>query len=488
MVKSIQYFNEISVVVFEKVINDFSKDPKDFAGFVWGLREELRNVGIRMIEETLEEMDAGICRSGFRKESWNIEQHNKRCLLTSLGMVSFRKTLFENKETGERTYLLDRMLGLEKGERISEDAEAEILKEAVETSYRRGGEAASVMDAASKQTVMKKVHGLQFPVQWKEKEEKKEVPYLYVEADEDHVPLQFRQVKGDLKKDKNGRKNNKEIVKLVYVHEGIQPEAPKSKRHKLVNPFYFSEETTGKDNREFWEEVYRYMDKTYDLSKVKKIYVNSDGGAWILAGIRQLRGLVHVLDEYHLNKSIQGMSRHMKDSADDVKDVIRKTIRTGNRKDFEELSERLTTYFEKGNPTEQFVNSRNYIYSNWTAAKYRLKKVEGSIGSSTEGHVSHILAERMSTKAMGWSRKGAGQMARLRVYYKNGGDMLELVRYQKKAQPLAAGAEEVIFSSAEIIRQETVRHDRIAKYYNAMNHSISLQNRKQLYFSSQFWL
>lgn len=56
---------------------------------------------------------------------------------------------------------------------------------------------------------------------------------------------------------------------------------------------------------------------------------------------------------------------------------------------------------------------------------------EGVIGSSTEGHVSHILSSRMSSRPMGWSRKGAAQMAQLRTYYYNGGDMLELVRYQK---------------------------------------------------------
>jgi hypothetical protein len=33
---------------------------------------------------------------------------------------------------------------------------------------------------------------------------------------------------------------------------------------------------------------------------------------------------------------------------------------------------------------------------------------------------------------MGWSRQGAGKMAELRAYYYNGGDMLELGRYQKK--------------------------------------------------------
>ena len=69
---------------------------------------------------------------------------------------------------------------------------------------------------------------------------------------------------------------------------------------------------------------------------------------------------------------------------------------------------------------------------NWTSAKLRLLKESGIEGSSTEGYVSHVLSDRMSSRPMGWSKKGMAKMAELRAYYYNGGDMLELVRYQKE--------------------------------------------------------
>ena len=489
MVKSIQHFNEVSVGIFEQVIQDFCRNPKDFDGFVHGILNELHQIGIRLIRETLEEMDLSICESGFRKEEWNIEAHSKKHLLTSLGDVTFSKTFFENKTTGETGYLLDRVLGLEKNERITEDAEAAMLEEAVQTSYRRGGEHASILDQTSKQTVKRKIHRLQFPQQWKAPEKKKTVEYLYIEADEDHVALQFRQKKGDLQRDENGRKNNNVITKLVYVHEGIKPEAPRSKRHKLVNPYYFAGTAQGKSNEEFWKDVYRYIDAQYDLSKIKKIYVNSDGGGWIRAGMRQIKGLVHVLDEHHLDQSIAGLTTHMKDSREDAEEEIRKEIRRGTKKGFEELTEKLQACFPDGEAGRRFEESRTYILSNWTAARYRLAKVEGVVGSSTEGHVSHVLASRMSTKAMGWSLTGADKMAQLRAYYWNGGDMLDLVRYQKQVMAKAAGAEnEVIYTSSEMIRQEKKRRDELGKYYESIHHSISLQNRKKIYFRSNLFL
>lgn len=56
------------------------------------------------------------------------------------------------------------------------------------------------------------------------------------------------------------------------------------------------------------------------------------------------------------------------------------------------------------------MEGAEYILSNWSAAKVRLK-IRRIPGCSTEGHISHVLSKRMSTAAMGWSRKGADNMA-----------------------------------------------------------------------------
>ena len=133
------------------------------------------------------------------------------------------------------------------------------------------------------------------------------------------------------------------------------------------------------------------------------------------------------------------------------------------------------------------MESGEYILSNWRASVYRLRRPEGVIGSSTEGHVYHVLSGRMSTDPMGWSIRGADRMARLRAYRMNGGDMLELVRYQKQKLPKAAGAEEKYFSAADVIDIRKKRTDIVGKYYDAINHSISLQNKKKFYFQTHIW-
>jgi hypothetical protein len=432
-------------------------------------------------------MNQMLLDSPLRKRNWVVEAHIQKQLITSLGTVTFRKTLFRNKQTGVSEFLLDRVMGLEKHERMTEDAVAKLLKEAVQTSYRRGGEECSLTTEVSKQTVKNKIHQLEFPKNEELPAKKKEVEYLYIDADEDHVSLQFREEKGDLIENENQQKNNCLITKLVYIYEGIEKESPKSKRHRLVNPYYFCGANTGEDNIRFWDEIYEYMDSHYDLDKVKKIYINSDGGSWIKAGMKRIEGITHVLDEFHLEKYLIKLTSHMKDSRSDAMDELRKAIRSQTKKEFEEIVERLKNCLPGETGINRIEEAREYIQSNWTAARLRLKHKDGVVGSSTEGHVSHVLSERMSSRPMGWSVLGASKMAQLRAYDLNRGDMLELVRYQGKELPKAVGAEYDVLSSSQIQLSERNRHGELGKYMEQITHSVSTHNKKIIYFNSHIW-
>ncbi len=160
MVNSIKYFHEECIKKFEKLEDEFMKNPTLMAEYVQGIKNELHELGIIIIKESLENMNQMLIDSPVRKNNWSVESHTVKSLITSLGTVRFRKTLFTNKESGEYEYLLDRILGLERNQRLTEDAEANMLEEAVQTSYRRGGEAASIMTDVSKQTVKNKIHQL----------------------------------------------------------------------------------------------------------------------------------------------------------------------------------------------------------------------------------------------------------------------------------------------------------------------------------------
>ena len=275
----------------------------------------------------------------------------------------------------------------------------------------------------------------------------------------------------------------------MYVYEGIEKEAPKSKRHRLVGRHYFSGVYEGKMNAALWAEIEQYLETHYDLEKVKKIYLNADGGGWIKGGKNRISGLVTVLDEFHLSKYLLKMTGHMLDDAEEARKELRRLIKRGTKESFREYLNTLVAYGETPSAQKRILESGEYILNNWTAARIRLTSREEIKGCSAEGHVSHVLSARMSSRAMGWSRKGADRMCHLRAYYLNGGKMLDLVRYQKEELPVAAGMEEDrILTIREVMTSEKNRNGELGKYADAMRATLSLSTREKLYFRSHIIL
>lgn len=476
MYKSIQQFCEKGIINLDDICANFFEDPTNIAGFVAGVKDEFLRSACEYLSDAFEEMDEQIRNSALRAKEWTVVRRDRKPMLTSIGEICYQKTLYVNKRTGERTYLLDRILGLEEKARMTEDAEAQMLNEAVQTSYRKGGECTSILDSVSKGTVKNHLHVLQFP-RADEANEKKQVRYLYIDADEDHVPLQFIEKKGDIKPKKNGQKYNNVHVKLVYVYEGIEPESPGSDRYRLINPYYFSGVYEEDDNEKLWEEVAEYIEGNYDAENIEKIYLNADGGGWIKGCKRKIDGITEVLDEYHINKYLIKMTSHLYDSADEGKLILRDSIRYDTKVEFRKVVEYIRGY-AKEEDLDRIAEGEKYITGNWMATKIRMQKAKGVVGSSTEGHISHVLAERMSSRPMGWCKKGADRMGRLRAYYWNGGDMLELVRYQKEMRDKARKEKRIL--PGEIIRSCDRKHAPNGKYYDKLQHSIPAMVKKKL--------
>ena len=482
-----QVWEEVEEKLLE-IREDFAKDPSKMAEFERGVHSEFNKLERDFLKRTLEEKDDQSRGSLKRVENWVVVRRDKKELVTIAGTIVFNKTLFKNKRDGHSEYLLDKILGIESHERITDASKAQILEEAVQTSYRRGGDAACASeDKVSKEAVKDILHPLRFPEE-KKAESKKAVDYLYIDADEDHISLQFKEKKGDLEIGENHWKNNCVLGKIVYVYEGIEQDSPKNKRHHLVNPHYFCGVYDGTDNAKLWDTIYNYIDDNYDVTKITKIYLNADGGGWISAGKNRIDGITTVLDEFHMQKYLLKITGHLLDSADDARSKLIKMIYDGKKKAFKSEIENIASYSESESKQKKIKEAGDYILNNWEAARIRVIGKDAVKGCSAEGHVSHILSDRMSSRPRGWSRTGADKMCRLRAYYKNGGDMLDLVRYQKE-EPVAVGAEyDQILSSHDMLKAERNKHGLVGKYYEQMNHSLSLQTKEKLYFKNHIWI
>lgn len=475
MINSIQHFQQEGTKRLLKVFEEYSSDLSKVAEMVYGVTAEVTKLGCSMIAEEWESYDEILCKRKDLRKGWYVVRKDERVITTSLGDVAYKRTLFKNTKTGASCYLLDKLLGIGPHTRMSEDAAARILEEAVDSSYRKGGVNASISGSTmSKETVMNKLHALKFPSILNQGE-KKAVETLYIDADEDHVSLQYLEKKGDIEKPGN----NTVMPRLAYVYEGVDTE--ENGRPKLVNVKYFGGVYDGRDGiSKFWKEVLAYIESAYDMDKLKRINLNGDGAAWIKAGAKALPKTKFVLDKFHMHKYITTATSHLGDSAEDARSEIYRAIHKRDRKACGEVFDRIIAATDGDTKKKSVETSKGYILSNWSGIQISMKEKDKNIQCSAEGHVSHVFSDRMSSRPLGWSRTGCDKMARLRVYQKNKGNMLELVRFQSQELPMAAGTEETVLSAGEMIAMENKSRQRLGNMADMPVYSIPYPQVKKI--------
>lgn len=478
MYNSIQYFVKYGIPQLEENQKNFMENPSLLGECVVRVKQILLELGCQIVSEMVEECNTMLEDSVKRRIHWQIKDRCEKHLLTSLGTISFTHTRFEHKTTGETAYLLDRIVGLPPHVRLSEDARISLLEDAAQSSYEKAGRLSGGEGRVSRQTVLRHVHKIHVP-SYKEEEasEKRRVKYLYVEADEDHIALQFHEKKGDVKRWK-GHGDNGQIIKLVYVHEGYKD--PDAKRKELKEVMYFGGLYSGKEeNEKLWREVKEYIERTYDIEAIERVYFQSDGGSWMKKGIEML-GATYVVDEFHMKKYVKRMVRACGEGEGEEEKVM-KYLERGEKKKLEEWRK------EKGKGLEEkkrkrLEESAGYLEKNWKGIQKRIKREEGVIGSSTESHISHVLSARMSSRPMGWSKEGAGKLSGLRIYWKNGRKIENLLKEEKEEE--RKEEEEIIYSAHEMINWEKRNRKKNGKYIEALQARVSRQTGMKVYFQA----
>ena len=101
MVHSILQFQEKGILNLEKIFCDYSQDMKKIAEMVLGVKEQVINLGLSMIAEEFEFYDECLRKKKQLRKDWQIVRQDETTVLTSLGKVTYHKTLFKNKNTGK---------------------------------------------------------------------------------------------------------------------------------------------------------------------------------------------------------------------------------------------------------------------------------------------------------------------------------------------------------------------------------------------------
>jgi len=419
---------------------------EDVSSLTGAIKDFTDILGKELFSEIVTQIENLVFDDSKRKNQYESVRFAEKSLITKNGKAKFERRYYKDNETGQNVCLTDRILGLEKGERIDKKVKAEVIRKANDVSYNKSGQLVVPNIEISATTVMHNVRKNEWKVEIEErtKEEKINSKYVYIQVDEDHVK----------QRNKKGCTISKIITIYTKKRTLTKPERipeVKQTRKELVDKFTFS--GLYKDTQEMWEDVAYYIDCTYNKEELEIAFIMGDGASYIKAGTEWIAKSVFVLDTFHLEEYINHLNydEYLKEKLQEAIDQF-DPISTENILD--EAIRKIQQQIEENKQLERNIKSlenrlkkikdtKTYIMNQWQGIEAHDIYKDKLTGCCQEGQVHHTLSERLSTDAKVWSEEGIDEMSQLRAFTQNGGDVYQKIidisteeKREKKIQEL----------------------------------------------------
>lgn len=366
------------------------------------LESKIRDVGdiftLKLYEHFLNYIDDKFKDSKERKSIYNIKETRERTLITSVGCINVNSTSYYNKTTKEHFVLLREILHLKPYQRLTNEAEYQLIKYAMDENMSQSARHALRNTQVSRSTVSKKIAKLDGSIIENVTKSDNQPDVLYMEMDEIHANLQ-----------KGGNK----ICPCAIVHEGYEEDFVK--RKKLKNIHYFA--SAKLTYEELWEVMFDYVNKKYDIDKFKVIFVSGDGASGIKNYANCFPNAKFVLDPFHYIK------KHLKyifKNNINLRDIADEYIRNDMIDDFKILVDNQVK--EYPDQEKYMKEHRDYIINNLEGIKNQ-KDEDYKVHCSMEGHVNQAFARYITSSPYGFSERGLENKLKLLVYHANKVDL-----------------------------------------------------------------
>lgn len=362
------------------------------------LESKIKNIGdefvLKLYEEFLNYIDDKFKNSKERKLKYNIKETRTRTLITSIGTISVNSTSYYTKDTHERFVLLREILDLKPYQRLTNEAEYQLIKYAMSENMSQSARHALRNTIVSRSTVSKKIANLNGSINEVILRSSNQPDVLYIEMDEIHANLQH-----------GGNK----ICPCAIVHEGH--EEIFTKRKKLKNIHYFA--SSKLNYEELWEVIFDYVNKKYDISKFEKIFISGDGASGIKNYTNCFPEALFVLDIFHYRrKHLNYIFKHELELINIADNYIRNDL----LEDFKILVDYQIKKYPK---QEKYMKEHmNYIINNLEGIKNQNNSLY-KCHCSMEGHVNQAFARYITSSPYGFSEQGLENKLKLLVYHAN---------------------------------------------------------------------
>ncbi len=362
------------------------------------LESKIRDSGdfftLKLYETFLNFLDEQFKHSKERKSTYNIKETRQRTFVTSVGCITVNFTSYVHKHTKERFVFLREILHLKPYQRLTNEAEYQIIKYAMSENMSQAARHALRNTVISRSTVSKKIKVLDGSIIENITRCENQPDVLYIEMDEIHANLQH-----------GGNK----ICPCAIVHEGYEEDFTKRKKLKNVNYFASSKLTY----EELWEVIFDYVNKKYDIDKFKAIFISGDGAAGIKNYTNCFPNAIFVLDIFHYVK--KHLKYIFKDDAQ-----LRNIADNYLRNDFIDEFKSLVNCQIKEYPEQKkyMIEHMNYILNNLEGIKNQEHPLY-QCHCSMEGHINQGFARYITSSPYGFSKQGLENKLKLLVYHAN---------------------------------------------------------------------
>lgn len=362
------------------------------------LESKIREVGdtftLKLYESFLNYIDDKFKNSKERKRQYYIKETRKRTLISSVGCITVNSTSYVDKNTKERFVLLRELLHLKPYQRLTNEAEYQLIKYSMDENMSQAARHALRNTVISRSTVSKKLAKLDGSINENITKCEKQPDVLYIEMDEIHANLQ-----------KGGNK----ICPCAIIHEGY--EETFVKRKVLKNIHYFA--SSKLKYEELWEVIFDYVNKKYDINKFKMIFVSGDGALGIKNFQNCFPRAKFVLDPFHYIK--KHLNYIFKEDIE-LRNIADTYIRNDSIDNFKLL---VNYQIEKYPNQEKYMKEHmNYIINNIEGIKNQ-KHPLYKCPCSMEGHVNQGFARYITSSPYGFSEQGLENKLKLLVYHAN---------------------------------------------------------------------
>lgn len=369
----------------------------------------MNEISITFLSNYFESIDKVFKNSSKRKDKYYINKSNvKRTIVTIFGTITFYRTLYQNKLTGEYYFYVDDILGLEAYKNYDPIIRAILVQNSVVTNPNHTSRY-SPLDILNLKNRLKESIPKQTIYKFKQEMKIRKINYdeietnqtLYVMVDEKWIH----------KQDKLNPNKKKWIMSKCFItFTGIKR---KGKRSRLIGKHTFLT-SSDKPWKEFINEIYMI----YNFEKINTINLLSDAGSWILSGSSELKlysnnKVIINTCEFHVKQKIN-RSTNDKNLRLTIANII---YEKENKKEFikemDQLIESKTSEARKQKITEY----KNYILRHW---KGIINMKNSLCKSSMEAHIEHCIASSFSSVPKAYSEKNIETYLKLQEMLLNG--------------------------------------------------------------------